>query len=346
MEETKLSAPTKEAEKTIALFDTKPYDKLWFDKFKAVFNFKIKFIEAKLNSESVVLANKCDAVCAFVNDTIDKNVIDYLHKKNANAIALRCAGYNNVDFQYAYGRVKVFNVPKYSPYSVAEHAMGILLTLNRRIHRAYIRTRDNNFSLNGLLGFDLFGKTMGVIGIGNIGSVFVNIAKGFGMSVIAYDPYPPKDSNVLLVSLDEIFRLSDFISLHCPLNEDTYHIINKRALNKCKENLILINTSRGALVDSEALLVALKTQRIKGACLDVYEEEKDFFGCDLSNQIIKDDVLTSLISLPTVLVTAHQAYFTEESLQNITLTTLKNLQNYFNGIFENEITYQHDYKKD
>ena len=340
--ETKIPSQEKSLEKTIALFDAKPYDKFWFDKFKTVFNFKIQYFETKLNPESVVLASKCDAICAFVNDTINKEVIDYLYKKNIRAVALRCAGYNNVDFQYACGKVKVFNVPRYSPYSIAEHAMGLLLSLNRRIHRAYIRTRDNNFSLNGLMGFDLYGKIMGVIGIGHIGSVFVNIAKGFGMNVIAYDPYPKNNPNVLLVSLDEIFRLSDVISLHCPLNEDTHYIIDKRALNKCKENLILINTGRGALVDSEALLTALENQRIKGACLDVYEEEKDFFGCDLSNQIIKDDILMGLISLPNVLVTSHQAYFTEESLQNITITTFKNLENYFNGTPENEISYYHD----
>lgn len=329
--------------KTIAFFDAKPYDKIWFDKFKNEFGFEIKYFEDKLNAETAVLALKSNAVIAFVNDTIDKCVIDLLYQNGIKILAMRCSGYNNVDFKSAFNKIRVVNVPNYSPYAVAEHAFALLLTLNRKIHRAYNRTRENNFSINGLSGFDLFGKTLGIIGTGKIGRVFIDIARGFNMEIIAYDPYPLKNSGITYVGLEEIFKRSDIISLHCPLNDSTYHIINKESFRLCKENMIIINTSRGALIDSQALLNALKMRRIRGAALDVYEEEDAVFFEDFSGKIIDDDILTGLISLPNVIVTSHQAFLTDEALKAIAKTTLENLKCFFDGKpLQNEICYHCD----
>lgn len=329
--------------KTIAFFDAKPYDKIWFDKLKNEFDFEIKYFEDKLTAETVVLALNSNAVIAFVNDTIDKSVIDFLHKNGIEILAMRCAGYNNVDFKSAFNKIRVVNVPNYSPYAVAEHAFALLLTLNRKIHRAYNRTRENNFSINGLSGFDLFGKTAGIIGTGKIGRVFIDIARGFNMKVIAYDPFPLKNSDIEYVSIDEIFKRSDIISLHCPLNDSTYHILNEQSFKTCKENAIIINTSRGALIESHALLSALKERRIKGAVLDVYEEENAVFFEDFSGKIIDDDILTGLISLPNVIVTSHQAFLTDEALEAIAKTTLENLKYFFdNKPLQNEICYHCD----
>ena len=248
-------------------------------------------------------------------------------------LALRCAGFNNVDIKHAQGKIHIFRVPAYSPYAVAEHAMAMLLTSVRRIHKAYIRSKDFNFSLNGLTGFDLHGKTLGVIGTGRIGRVFIDICLGFGMNVLAYDKFPTKElenkDNVKYVELDELFKNSDIISLHCPLTEETHYMIDKRAIDTCKKGVIIINTSRGALVDSEALLNGIKDRQIGGACLDVYEEESDLFFEDNSGHILEDDTLARLITMPNVIVTSHQAFLTEEALENIAETTVQNVLEFF-----------------
>jgi len=327
--------------KNIAFFDTKPYDRVWFDRLKDKYGFEFKYFESKLNSDTAVMCAGLDGVVAFVNDVIDEKTINILSEQGIRILALRCAGYNNVDFKAAYGKIHVVRVPAYSPHAVAEHAMALLLTLNRKIHRAYIRTRDFNFSINGLTGFDLYGKTVGVVGTGKIGRVFVDICKGFGMKVIAYDPFPARDSGIDYVELEELFRRSDIISLHAPLTKETYHIINQDSIALMKEGVIIINTSRGALIDSEALLEAIKNGKIGGAGLDVYEEESDIFFEDYSNAIIQDDVLARLISMPNVIVTSHQAFLTDEALKNIAETTLENLRQFFDGEgLVNEICYR------
>ena len=246
-------------------------------------------------------------------------------------IAMRCAGYNNVSLEAAAGKIRVVRVPAYSPYAVAEHAMGRILMLNRKLHKAYIRTRDFNFSLNGLVGFDLHGKTAGVIGTGKIGRTFIDICRGFGMNVIASDPFPVPDCGINYVSNEQLFRESDIISLHCPLTKDTHHIINADSLAMMKPEVLLVNTSRGSLIDSEALLAALNEKRIGGAALDVYEEETDLFFKDNSTRIVTDEVLSLLVSRPNVLITSHQAFLTREALESIARTTLESLRDYFAG---------------
>ena len=329
----------------IAFFDTKPYDKPSFDKFGEEHGIKFKYFETKLNEDTVDLAQGYDGVCVFVNDTVNKAVIDRLSELGVKIVALRCAGFNNVDMKHAYGRVHVLRVPAYSPYAVAEHAIAMLLTSIRRIHKAYIRTRDFNFSLSGMTGFDLHGKTVGVIGTGRIGRVFIDICRGFGMNVLAYDKFPAKGldngDTVRYSSLDKLFRESDIISLHCPLTEETDHIINEKSLEKCKRGVVIINTSRGALVDAEALLAGIKSRHVGAACLDVYEEESDFFFEDYSGHIMEDDTLARLISMPNVIVTSHQAFLTEEALSNIAETTVKNLIDLSEkGQCENELCYK------
>ncbi len=313
----------------IAFFDAKQYDRPSFDKFAAEHNIKIKYFETKLEEDTADLAHGYDAVCVFVNDTVNAAVIDKLCEHGVKTVALRCAGFNNVDMKYACDRLHVVHVPAYSPYAVAEHAMALLLTSVRRIHKAYIRSRDFNFSLQGLTGFDLHGKTVGVIGTGRIGRVFIDICRGFGMKVLAYDKFPAKGldngDTVKYVELDELFSKSDIISLHCPLTDDTYHIINGEALETCKQGVVLINTSRGALVDAEALLAGIKSRKVGAACLDVYEEESDLFFEDNSGHILEDDTLARLISMPNVIVSSHQAFLTAEALENIAETTVKNL---------------------
>ena len=313
----------------IAFFDTKPYDRPAFEKYGAEQGIKFKFFETKLNEDTVDLAQGYDGVCVFVNDTVNAAVIDRLCELGINIVALRCAGFNNVDMKYAHGRVHVLRVPAYSPYAVAEHTMAMLLTSIRRIHKAYIRTRDFNFSLAGLTGFDLHGKTVGVIGTGRIGRVFIDICRGFGMKVLAYDKFPAEGldngDTIRYVGTDELFEKSDIISLHCPLTEDTYHIINEASLAKCRQGVVILNTSRGALVDAEALLAGIKSRKVGAACLDVYEEESDFFFEDYSGHIMEDDTLARLISMPNVIVSSHQAFLTEEALENIAETTVKNL---------------------
>ena len=329
----------------IAFFDTKPYDKAAFDGCAAGKDMEIKYYETKLNEDTVGLAAGADAVCVFVNDTVNATVIDRLCALGVKVVALRCAGFNNVDMRYAFGKIHVLRVPAYSPYAVAEHTMALLLTSVRRIHKAYIRTRDFNFSLAGMTGVDLHGKTVGVVGTGRIGQAFIAICLGFGMKVLAYDKFPAaslaKEERVRYVSLDTLFSESDVISLHCPLTEETYHLIDEAALEKCKKGVVLLNTSRGALVDAEALLSAIKARKVGAACLDVYEEESDLFFEDLSGHILEDDLLARLISMPNVIVTSHQAFLTKEALDSIAETTLENLRGFFeNAECPNELCYR------
>lgn len=316
--------------KKIVMFDTKAYDKKWFDECNSG-RYELHYLESKLNVDTVQLAKGADAVCAFVNDDLSRYVIAQIEEMGIGIVAMRCAGYSNVDYKSGSGKVKFVRVPAYSPYAVAEFAMGLLLTLNRKIHKAYNRTKEYNFNINGLSGMDLYGKTAGVIGTGKIGKIFISICKGFGMRVLAYDLYPNKDADYEYVDLDTLFRESDIISLHCPLTEQTRHIINEEAISKMKFHTILVNTSRGGLCDSQALFNALKEKRIGGAALDVYEEEAEWFFEDHSEQGIQDDTLALLTAMPNVLVTSHQAFLTEEALKNIAEVTLQNLDEYFSG---------------
>ncbi len=325
----------------IAFFDAKPYDIPHFEECGAAYGITFKFFETKLTEDTANLANGFDGVCVFVNDTVNAAVIDRLSACGVRLIALRCAGFNNIDLQHCFGRIHVVRVPAYSPYAVAEHAMALLLTCNRRIHKAYIRTKDFNFRLDGLTGVDLHGKTVGVIGTGKIGRVFIDICRGFGMQVIAYDKFPAENAGIDYVSLEELFARSDFISLHCPLTEDTYHLINADAIAQMKKGVYLINTSRGALIDAEALLEGIKARKVGAACLDVYEEESDLFFEDFSGHIVEDDTLARLISMPNVIVTSHQAFLTQEALQNIADTTASNIVSFFrDGICDNEVCYK------
>ena len=318
--------------KKLAFFDTKPYDKVWFEKLKGEYDVEFKYLDTKLNEDTAYLAKNCDGIVVFVNDTVSAAVIEILDSLGIKLIALRCAGFNNVDFKAAKEKnMCVVRVPAYSPYAVAEFAVGMLLTLVRKIHKAHFRTRDYNFSINGLTGFDLYGKTVGVIGTGKIGKIFAEIAKGFGMNVIAYDLFPDKNADINYVSLDEVFTKSDIISLHCPLTKETHYIIDENAISKMKDGVIIVNTSRGALINAEDLLNGLKSMKIGGACLDVYEEESEIFFEDFSGEIIQDDVLARLLSLPNVIITSHQAFLTEEALSNIAKTTLENIKEFFSG---------------
>lgn len=311
------------------MFDTKAYDKAVFEKYTENTEIKLKCFEAKLNEDTAELAKNYDVIIAFVNDTLSSAVIDTLVKNGVKLIAMRCAGFNNVDVKYAEGKLPIVRVPEYSPYAVAEHAMAMLLTSIRRIHKAYIRTRDFNFSLNGFTGFDLHGKTAGIIGTGKIGRCFIDICRGFGMNVIAYDPYPAKESDIEYVELNDLFRRSNIISLHCPLTQQNCHIVNAESIEMMKKGVVLINTSRGALINTDALIAGIKSKKIGAACLDVYEEESDLFFEDYSGHIVQDDTLARLITLPNVLITSHQAFLTEEALNNIAETTTENIVSFF-----------------
>lgn len=326
---------------TLAFFDTKPYDHIYFDEELKSAKIKAKFFETKLNADSAPLAKGCDAVCAFVNDDINSDCIDVLANAGVKLIALRCAGYNNVDFKAAQGRIHIVRVPEYSPRAVAEHAIALLLTLNRKIHRAHTRIREGNFTLHGLIGMDLYGKTAAVIGTGRIGRCFAEIAKGFGMKVMACDPYPNSNLGVEYSDLDSIWPQADIISLHCPLTNDTRNMINQQSISQMKDGVYLINTSRGALVDTDALISGLKAGKIGGAGLDVYEEEADYFYEDRSDMVITDDNLLRLITYPNVLVTSHQAFFTHEALSEIARITTASLKAFAAGeSLENELCYQ------
>lgn len=324
----------------IAFFDAKPYDRQAFDRVAGENGVRMKYYDTKLNVDTAQLARGCDGVCVFVNDDVSAPVIDALYEMGVRFVALRCAGFNNVDVRHAFKKLHVVHVPAYSPYAVAEHAMAMLLTSIRRIHKAYNRTREFNFSLGGLTGFDLHGKTVGVVGTGKIGRVFMDICRGFGMQVIAYDKFPAKDSGIEYVELDELFARSDIISLHCPLTEETYHLVNRQSVAGMKKGVVIVNTSRGALIDADALLEGIKARQIGAACLDVYEEESDIFFEDNSGHIMEDDTLARLISMPNVLVTSHQAFLTEEALGNIAETTVKNmLEISESGMCANELCY-------
>ncbi|MBR5406373.1 MAG: 2-hydroxyacid dehydrogenase [Lachnospiraceae bacterium] len=322
----------------VAFFDSKDYDIESFEEAEQAKKFKIKYFDTKLTEDTAKLAKGYDVVCVFVNDTVDEKVINSLVKKGVKLVALRCAGFNNVDVKAASGKLGVVRVPAYSPYAVAEHAMSLLLTSVRRIHKAYIRTKDFNFSLNGLMGFDLHGKTVGVVGTGKIGRVFIDICKGFGMNVIAYDKFPAKDVDFEYVDIKEIWKRSDIISFHCPLTEETYHLVDEKSIKNMKKGVVLINTSRGALIDADALLEGIRKRHIGAACLDVYEEEAEVFFEDKSGHILEDDTLARLISMPNVIVTSHQAFLTKEALKNIANTTLDNISEYFEtGKCANEV---------
>lgn len=315
----------------VAFFDTKSYDIPGFEHYAADSGLEIKFFETRLNEDTASLAAGYDAVCVFVNDTVSAAVVDLLCQLGVKVLVLRCAGFNNVDMKACQGRLPVYRVPAYSPYAVAEHAMALLLTINRRTHKAYIRTRDFNFSLQGLAGFDLHGKTVGIIGTGKIGCVFADICKGFGMKILAYDKYPNPDSGLTYVDLPELFEQSDIISLHCPLTEETHHIIDAASIAKMKTGVTILNTSRGALINTEDLIAGIKNKKVGAACLDVYEEEGDFFYEDYSGHIVRDDKLVRLIAMPNVIVTSHQAFLTQEALDSIASTTVDNLVKFFAG---------------
>lgn len=316
----------------LAFFDTKPHDITSFEKPLADANITVKYLDTHLNKDTAWLAYGYDAVCVFVNDVIDKKVVDILYKEcGVKVVVLRCAGYNNVDLEACAGKLPVFRVPAYSPYAVAEHAMALLLTINRRTHKAFNRTREFNFSLTNLCGFDLHGKTVGIVGAGKIGRVFADICKGFGMRILAYDAYPNPNSGLEYVELNQLLAESDIISLHCPLMDNTYHMINAETIQTMKTGVTIINTSRGGLIDTEALIEGLLARKIGAACLDVYEEEADVFFEDRSGHIMDDEKLVRLIAMPNVLVTSHQAFLTEEALDNIAATTVDNLLKFAAG---------------
>lgn len=325
----------------IAFFDTKNYDIESFDSYVKERNVEVKYFEPKLNVDTAEMARGFDGVCIFVNDTVNKEVVEKLYSFGVKAIFLRCAGFNNVDLTACFGKLHVYRVPAYSPYAVAEHAMALYLTSNRRIHKAYNRVREYNFSLSGFAGNDLYGKTVGVIGTGKIGRIFMNICRGFGMRVIAYDLFPIKDSDIEYVSLEELFKQSDIISLHCPLTPETAHIINKDSIALMKKGVAIINTSRGGLINAEDLLQGIKDRKIGTACLDVYEEESDVFFEDKSGHIMNDSTLLQLIAMPNVIITSHQAFLTKEALNNIADTTTNNIIKFFADEInpDNEVCY-------
>ncbi|MFT4202296.1 MAG: 2-hydroxyacid dehydrogenase [Chitinophagaceae bacterium] len=313
----------------ITFFSTKPYDKAFFQKLNADFGFELEFYETHLGPHVTNVIQESAAVCVFVNDKLNKQVLTGLAAKGVKYIALRCAGFNNLDVEAAKTLgLKVCRVPAYSPEAVAEHAMAMILTLNRKIHKAYNRIREQNFSLNGLLGFNIHKKTIGIVGTGNIGQAFAKIAKGFGAEIIAYDLFPNtslQEFGVQYVDLETLFSRSDIISLHCPLLESTKHLVNENSIAKMKPGVMLINTSRGGLVDTQAAIKALQSRHIGHLGIDVYEQEDKLFFRDLSESIITDEQFQILQSFPNVLVTAHQAFFTEEALTQIAHTTLSNL---------------------
>lgn len=311
----------------VIIFDTKPYDRQYLDAENKKYNFKLKYIESKLTPDTARLAAGYDAVCAFVNDDLSAETLDVLESAGVRAVAMRCAGYNNVDIRHAFQKIHVVRVPKYSPYAIAEHALALLMTLNRKTHRAYLRTRDANFDLNGLLGIDLHGKTVGIIGTGQIGRCFIDICRGLGMRIIASDPYPNPNADYPYMSIEELLPQADVISLHCPLSADNYHLLDESHIAMMKHGALIVNTSRGALIDTTALINSLKSGHIGGAALDVYEEEANFFFEDHSNEVMQDDQLALLLSFRNVIVTSHQAFFTHEALQKIAEVTFLNLKN-------------------
>jgi D-lactate dehydrogenase len=319
----------------IIFFSAKPYDEQFFRDKNQEYGFTLKFLEAHLNPNTAILAQGYEAVCVFVNDAVGAEVLQALQAQGIRLLVLRCAGYNNVDLPAAAAAgIKVVRVPAYSPHSVAEHTLALILALNRKTHRAYNRIKEGNFSLNGLMGFDLNGKTVGLIGLGQIGMVTARILKGFGCRVLGYDLHPSAEAAALgleLPDLDQLYAQSDIISLHCPLTPQTYHLINRESLALMKKGVMLINTSRGALIDTQAVIEGLKKEQISYLGLDVYEEEGDLFFEDLSNKVIQDDVFMRLLSFNNVLITGHQAFFTSNALESIAAVSLQNIADFQNN---------------
>ena len=326
-----------------AFFSTKKYDQDFFNSINTDFNHKLTFFETALNKHTASLTKDYNAVCVFVNDDLNAATIEKLAKNGVQLIALRCAGFNNVDLKAAAEKnIKVVRVPAYSPQAVAEHAVALILTLNRKTHKAYNRVRENNFSLEKLTGFNLYGKTVGVIGTGIIGQCFAKIMLGFGCKVLAYDIKPNEElkrSGVEYVELETLLKASDIISLHCPLNEHTHHLIDQNAFEKMKDGAMLINTGRGALIDTSAVVEALKSEKLGYLGIDVYEQESGLFFNDLSETVNKDDDFLRLMSFPNVLITGHQGFFTKEALEQIAQVTLQNLTDFEKGAaLENEVS--------
>lgn len=317
----------------LAVFSTKQWVMDSFNELNKTYKYDINYFESRMYEKTIPLAKEHDAVCVFVNDVVNEKVLEGLHHEGVKLIALRCAGFNNVNLEKAQELgVGVVRVPAYSPYAVAEHALGLILALNRKLHRAYSRVRDGNFALDGLLGFDLHGKTIGVIGTGKIGQIFIGLLKGFGCKILAYDKFPNKeleDGGVEYVDLHDLYNSSDIVSLHCPLTYETYHIINEYAIKAMKENVMIINTSRGPLIDTAAVIEGLKSGKVGYLGLDVYEEEEALFFENLSEKVIQDDQFVRLQTFPNVLITAHQAFFTKEAVNNIAQTTFENIKEYF-----------------
>ncbi len=328
----------------IAFYDSKPHDEQSFRKANEAYGFEMKFFKGHLNPDNVMLTKGFDVACIFVNAVANADVINQLVENGVKMIALRCAGFNNVDLKAAKNRIKVVRVPAYSPYAVAEHTLALMLTLNRKTHKAYSRTRDGNFTLNGLMGFDMHGKTAGIIGTGKIAKILIKTLSAMGMNILAYDLYPDNEfaanNNMRYCSLDELYAKSDVISLHCPLTKDTEYIINENSIEKMKQGVMIINTGRGKLIDTSALIDGLKLGKIGSAGLDVYEEESEYFFEDYSNIILDDDVLARLLSFNNVVVTSHQAFFTAEAVESIAKTTLENIQEFIDGKkLTNEVEY-------
>ena len=319
----------------IIFFDIKDYDREFFEKYGKNYNYEMSFFKSRLSLENVHLTKGYDVVCAFTNDDIGKETIDAMAENGVRLLAMRCAGFNNVSLKDIRNRFKVVRVPAYSPHAIAEYTVGLILAVNRKINKAYVRTREGNFSINGLMGVDLYGKTAGIIGTGKIGQILIKILKGFDMKVIAYDLFPnqkvAEELGFEYVSLDELYANSDIISLNCPLTKDTQYMINRRSMLKMKDGVILVNTGRGQLIDSADLVEALKDKKVGAVALDVYEEEEDYFFEDKSTQVIEDDILGRLLSFYNVLITSHQAYFTKEAVEAITVTTLNNIKDFIEG---------------
>ncbi|WP_460924372.1 2-hydroxyacid dehydrogenase [Pontibacter brevis] len=326
----------------VAFFSTRKYDKEFFLANNAAQKHELEFLEVPLNRNTATLAKGHEVVCVFVNDVVNEAVLQVLAQQGIRLVALRCAGFNNVYLKAAAALgIKVVRVPAYSPYSVAEHTLALILTLNRKTHRAYNRVKEGNFALNGLMGFDLYGRTVGLIGLGKIGLVTAGILKGFGCKVLGYDITKPAEAEGLGVEFADLNRLyaeSDIISLHCPLTPQTYHIINAESLGKMKKGVMLINTSRGALIDAKAVIKALKSEKVSYLGLDVYEEEGDLFFEDKSENVIQDDVFMRLLSFNNVLITGHQAFFTSDAMQGIVSVTLQNISDFEEGkALKNEV---------
>ncbi|MBN1780223.1 2-hydroxyacid dehydrogenase [bacterium] len=329
----------------IAVFDTKPYDREYFEAMNASYRFDIKYFPSHLTTDNVALTKGYDAVCVFVNDNITEDIARNLVVNDVKLIALRSAGYNNVDLRAVYKKIHVVRVPAYSPHAVAEHTVALMLTLNRKIHKAWYRTRDNNFNIAGLLGFDMHGKTAGVIGTGKIGRCTIDILSGFGMRILASDPFPDQvwagEKGVEYTDLNTLYGESDIITLHCPLTPENVHMINTKTISQMKDGVMIINTGRGRLIHTKDLIQGLKTRKIGAAGLDVYEEETEYFFEDFSQEVIDDDVLARLMTFPNVLVTSHQAFFTHEALSNIAQTTFENIRLFFEkDELPNEVCYK------